>query len=175
MNRFLMRLFASAVCLTLALAALAEDRKAPKPPPPPPPPTLEQTAADLTALEGLVALWEKQLAGSTDAKQRASAHQALVLKAGQIANQLAALGQLLEIAKNATSPKDATGGLDAAARAEQTRRKNDLNELDGRLKAVKERIAALEKPAGDKDGGKAAPGPAPGKPVVTPSAGDKEK
>jgi len=142
----LVRSFALALCLALVLPLQAADKKAP----PPPPPTIEGVEKELATLEELVTHWEKQFAGSSDAKQRASVYQQLLLRAGNLANQIAQLRQLLNTAIQSPPKNDATGGLTAAATGAQKKQMVRLNDAEARLRKLRERIEKFNAPAGGK-------------------------
>jgi hypothetical protein len=161
----LVRSFALAMCLALVFPLAAADKKTPSPPPP----TIEGVEKELATLEELVAHWEKQFAGSSDAKQRASVYQQLLLRAGNLANQINQLRQLLNTAIQSPPRKDATGGLTTATTAAQKKQLARLNDAEARLRKLRERIEKFNAPAG----GAIAPGGAGGggkPPVVSGTA-----
>lgn len=155
------------ISLSVTNLAIAEDKSAPR--------SLEGIGADLSDLESLVDHLEKN--GATwDEKQRASAYARLLALAEKIAVALHQQRLLLNTAIQSQPGNDPNGGASKTVTQMQKDRMALLNKLDGRLKALRARIAALD--PGKKTG--AGPGPGGGGgagrgTTVTPDGGSRPK
>ena len=134
----------------------------------------ELQGSDLDDLEALLNNLEKNI-GTYDETRRRSVYARLLALAEKIGVGLAHQRQLLNTAIGSQPKNDPTGGLTKTVTDSQKARQAELNRLDGRLRELRARIAALnpDKKAGVGPRGGGAGGP--GGTTVTPSAGDRKK
>ncbi len=164
-----------AIDLSLAVVVQAADKK--KPAPPPPPRSAAELGSDLDDLEAQLNHLDKNK-GTYDETQRRSIYAKLLAMAEKIGVDLARLRTLLNTATASQPKNDPTGGLTTATSETQARNLAELGKLDDRLKALKERIAALNPDlkagVGPRPGGGAGGG-AGGTTVTPPSTSTRKK
>jgi hypothetical protein len=153
------------VGLSATHLATAEDKPAA-------PRSIEGIGSDLDDLESLVDHLEKN-GGTWDEKQRASAYARLLALAEKIGVALHQQRQLLNTAIQSQPVNDPNGGKSKTVVADQKARMALLNRLDGRLKGLRARIAALD-PGKKAGGGGGDAGDGKGT-TVTPSGGSRPK
>ena len=160
-----------AIGLSATVAVQAADKKAP-----PPPRSAAELKSDLDDLEALLTSVDKNI-GTTEEKQRRSLYAQLLAQAEKIGVGLAVQRDLLKQAMASQPKNDPNGGLTKTVGEGQTRWQADLNNLDGRLKALKALIAALnpDLKAGADPGPRGGAAGAGGGTTVTPSGGAKKK